>query len=76
MAEPHVTVRDDQGVTVWRPVLTTLSVHGVPQDHNARHLVVREDGVERFRFKLDGDLAAHVAKLLCAGAAPQSGEAA
>ncbi|QGY05532.1 hypothetical protein MMSR116_29290 [Methylobacterium mesophilicum SR1.6/6] len=71
-APPHTLVRDDRGIASWRPVLTTLSVHGVASDHNARHLVVREDGVERFRFKLDADHAAHLARLL----APASGAAA
>ncbi len=73
MSPPHVAVRDDRGVAVWRPVLTTLSVHGVAQDHNARHVVVREDGVERFRFRLDGAQAEHLAVLLSAGGRQEGG---
>ena len=69
MVEPHKIVRDDQGLTSWRPVRTSLSVHGVAQDHNARHVVIREDGVERFRFRLTRDDAVHLAALLTSGAA-------
>lgn len=61
---PHVLVRDDQGLTTWRPVLTTLSVHGVAQDHNVKHLVIREGGIERFRFQLTEDDRHHLAALL------------
>lgn len=61
---PHGLVRDSRGVATWRPVLTTLSVHGVPGDDNGRHLVVHEDGEERFRFVLTGADARHVADLL------------
>ncbi|NEU14636.1 hypothetical protein G3T14_21365 [Methylobacterium sp. BTF04] len=67
ISRPHVLARDAQGVTAWRPVLTTLSVHGVVTDHNARHIVVREDGIERYRFRLDAELAAHIASLLVSG---------
>ncbi|KMO20659.1 hypothetical protein SQ03_05245 [Methylobacterium platani JCM 14648] len=67
--EPHKILRDDQGLTSWRPVLTSLSVHGVAQDHNARHLVVREDGEERYRFRLGREDADHLARLLTGGTA-------
>lgn len=69
---PHIPIRNDQGITVWRPVLTTLSVHGVPTDHKARHVVVREDGVERFRFRLSGEDAQHIAARLVAPLAPSA----
>lgn len=67
---PHVPVRDDQGLTTWRPVLTTLTVHGVARDHNTKHLVIREDGVERHRFPLTADDRRHLADLLLTGDAP------
>lgn len=70
MPSPHVPVRDDQGLTIWRPVLTTLTVHGVAWDHNTKHLVIRDDGVERHRFPLTPDARRHLADLLLAGDAP------
>lgn len=73
MPPPHTLIRDDRGIAAWRPVLTTVSVHGVAQDHNARHLVIREDGIERFRFKLSAADAQHLATLL---SAPHTGKAA
>jgi hypothetical protein len=78
MPPPHVPVRDDQGLTTWRPVLTTLTVHGVAWDHNTKHLVIREDGVERHRFPLTQDARRHLADLLLAEdvpAAPKEAEA-
>lgn len=75
MPPPHTIVRDDRGVIVWRPVLTTLSVHGVAQDHNARHVVLREDGVEKARFRLTGDDARHLAALLAPSPQQQQGVA-
>lgn len=64
MPTPHALIRDDQGFAVMRPVLTTLSVHGVATDHNARHLVVREGNVEHFRFRLGREDCQHLVMLL------------
>ncbi|WP_082477731.1 hypothetical protein [Methylobacterium sp. Leaf93] len=61
---PHTLIRDDTGLASWRPVLTTLSVHGLAEDDNARHVVVRDDGIERYRFRLDGEDCRHLISLL------------
>ncbi len=51
----------DDGVVLWRPVLASLTVHRAGDE---RHLIVREDGEERHRFRLSKEAAGHLAELL------------
>lgn len=62
--QPHKTVASDLGLVTWRPVVTSLTVHRIAGQPGARHLVVREDDVERVRFRLSKVEADHLAALL------------
>jgi len=76
---PHTPVANSNGFDSWRPRLTALSVHRAGLDGHVCHLVIREDGEERYRFKLSHDLTRHIADLLssaAAGPAPSDREAA
>lgn len=57
---------------MMRPVLTTLSVHGVATDHNQRHVVIREDNVEIARFRLGAEERQHLIALLSDTPAPKA----
>lgn len=65
---------DDQGVSFWRRQLVSLSVVRIHADAGARHLVVIDNNEERYRFRLSGDDAQHLARLL-AEPAPVTTEA-